>query len=156
MGIKRSLCHLKPEARAAVSQFIAALEKAGLRYAVLETLRTQEVQDAYFAQGREPPETVNALRQKAGLRPIGAAEAGRVITKARRSLHQDGIAADIVPVLANGSIPWNITAPEIAKMWLAFGRIGQEAGLEWGGTWTPLDRFGIGWDATHYQLAQRR
>jgi hypothetical protein len=67
------------------------------------------------------------------------------------SVHFTGKAADIVPVI-DGKIPWNIGSREIAALWLAFGRLGQEAGLEWGGSWPPLDRYGIGWDAPHYQL----
>jgi D-alanyl-D-alanine dipeptidase len=155
MGVKRSLCLLKPEVKQVFEKFVAALKKQGLRYSILETLRTQEVQDAYFAQGRKSPEEVNRLRQIAGLRPIGKDEAGRIITKVRRSAHQEGIAADIVPVLPDGSIPWNINTPQIASLWLTFGKLGKEAGLEWGGTWTPLNQFGIGWDAPHYQLTRR-
>jgi len=156
MGITRGLCRLKPEARPVFEKFLAALERNGLRYAVIETLRTREVQDAYFAQGREPLEEVNRLRKKAGLRPIGAAEAGRIITKVRRSVHQDGIAADIVPVSADGSVPWNTNTAAAAKLWRKFGKLGMEAGLEWGGAWAPLNAFGVGWDAPHYQLAKRQ
>jgi len=53
-------------------------------------------------------------------------------------------------VMDGGKIPWAITGGS-AELWLAFGKLGQEAGLEWGGAWAPLDRFGIGWDAPHYQ-----
>jgi hypothetical protein len=66
------------------------------------------------------------------------------------SVHLTGRAADIVPVV-DGKIPWNISAGT-AEIWRAFGFLGQEAGLEWGGSWQPLDRFGIGWDAPHYQV----
>jgi len=144
---------LKPQARPLFEAFLSALDKHGLRYSVLETLRTAEVQAAYYAQGRECLEEINRLRSTAGLYLLGEAEAKKIVTKARYSAHQDGIAADIVPVLGGGKIPWVITA-ENAGLWLEFGRLGREAGLEWGGAWKPLDKFGIGWDAPHYQIKQ--
>ena len=142
---------LKPEARALFEKYITALDKHSLRYSVQETLRTAEVHAAYWAQGRESLEEINRRRAVAGLYPLGADEAKKIVTRAQHSLHQDGLAADIVPVLEGGKIPWAITA-ENAGLWLVFGRLGQEAGLEWGGAWAPLDKYGIGWDAPHYQL----
>jgi peptidoglycan L-alanyl-D-glutamate endopeptidase CwlK len=140
---------LAPEVCKYFEGFIGRLDKQGLRYSILETLRTKEVQEAYYAQGRRPLEEINELRKKAGLYLLGAEEGNRIVTKTMESVHLTGKAADIVPVI-DGKIPWNITA-ENAELWLAFGRLGQEAGLEWGGSWAPLDRFGIGWDAPHYQ-----
>jgi hypothetical protein len=141
---------LIPAVRPLFETFLTLLDKNGLRYSVLETLRTQETQDAYYAQGRESLEEINRLRKTAGLYMLGKEEAGRIITRTKHSAHQDGIAADIVPVLDGGGIPWVITGDN-AELWLTFGRLGLEAKLEWGGTWAPLDRFGIGWDAPHYQ-----
>jgi hypothetical protein len=143
---------LKPEARPFFTTFLSALYKHGLQFYIVETLRTQAVQDAYYAQGRSSLEEINRLRKIAGLYLIEAAEAKKIITQVRYSRHQDGEAGDIVPVL-NRKIPWNITS-ENAELWLTFGRLGQEAGLHWGGTWEPLDRFGIGWDAPHYQVGE--
>ena len=142
---------LAPEARPLFEAFLAKLDAAAFRYSVVETLRTQAVQEAYCAQGRKPLEEINVLRKKAGLYLMGAAEGKRIVTKTMNSVHLSGKAADIVPVV-DGVIPWNITSRETAELWLAFGRLGQEAGLEWGGCWTPLNRYGIGWDAPHYQL----
>jgi peptidoglycan L-alanyl-D-glutamate endopeptidase CwlK len=141
---------LQPRARPIFDVFIGKLEKAGLVYKVVETLRTAAVQEAYFAQGRKPLAEINDLRKKAGLYLLGEDEGKRIVTKTMESVHLTGKAADIVPVV-NGKIPWVITA-ENAELWLTFGRLGKEAGLEWGGTWKPLDKFGIGWDAPHYQL----
>ena len=140
---------LKPEVRPFFEAFLTALDKQGFRYSIVETLRTIEVQTAYYAQGRKPLEEINELRKKAGLCLLGAAEGKKIITKTMQSVHLTGMAADIVPVVG-GKIPWVITA-ENAELWLAFGRLGMEAGLEWGGAWPELDKFGIGWDAPHYQ-----
>ena len=142
---------LDAEARPFFEEFLGRLDKEGLRYAVTETLRSREVQEAYYAQGRKPLEEINALWRKAGLYPLAEAEGKRIVTKTMRSVHLTGRAADIVPVV-DGKIPWNITAGN-AGLWLAFGRLGREAGLEWGGSWAPLDVYGIGWDAPHYQLS---
>jgi peptidoglycan L-alanyl-D-glutamate endopeptidase CwlK len=141
---------LHPEARPYFEAFLEKLEKEGYPYKVLETLRTVEVQEAYFAQGRKSLEEINALRKKAGLYLLGAEEGKRIITRTMQSVHLTGRAGDIVPVL-DKKIPWVITA-ENAGLWLAFGRLGKEAGLEWGGDWKPLDKYGIGWDPPHYQV----
>lgn len=141
---------LQPDIRRYFEDFINALDKKGYQYSILETLRTPEVQEAYYAQGRRPLAEINALRAKAGLYLLTEAEGKRIVTQTMHSVHLSGRAADIVPIL-DGKIPWNITS-ETAELWRAFGRLGQEAGLEWGGSWQPLDRFGIGWDAPHYQI----
>jgi hypothetical protein len=140
---------LLPEVRPYFEAFLTALDRSGLRYTVIETLRTQAVQNAYYAQGRQPQQEVNRLRKLEGLYPISVADAGRIITNAKHSTHQDGIAADIVPVLENGKIPWNYG--EHRELWATFGRLGMEAGLAWGGTWKPLLPCGLGWDPPHYQ-----
>ncbi|MDR2486156.1 MAG: M15 family metallopeptidase [Treponema sp.] len=129
--------------------FVNKLEQRGLRYSIVETLRTQAVQEAYYAQGRESLERINELRKKAGLYLLEESEAKKVVTKTMNSIHLTGKAADIVPVL-DGKVPWLITANN-AELWRAFGALGQEAGLEWGGSWPPFDKFHIGWDAPHYQ-----
>jgi peptidoglycan L-alanyl-D-glutamate endopeptidase CwlK len=141
---------LKPEVRRYFEAFLSRLDAEGLRYTVTETLRTPEVQAAYYAQGRKPLEEINSLRKRAGLYLLGPEEGKRIVTRTLESVHLTGRAADIVPVM-NGMIPWNIASRETAGLWFAFGRLGQEAGLEWGGSWPPLDKYGIGWDAPHYQ-----
>jgi peptidoglycan L-alanyl-D-glutamate endopeptidase CwlK len=148
----RKIDLLRQDVKPYFEEFIARLDKAGLRYSVLETLRTQAVQEAYYAQGRKPLEEVNELRKAAGLYLLGEAEGKRIVTKTMQSVHLTGCAADIAPVVG-GKIPWAVTA-ENAGLWKEFGRLGQEAGLEWGGSWKPFDRFGIGWDAPHYQRVQ--
>jgi peptidoglycan L-alanyl-D-glutamate endopeptidase CwlK len=141
---------LVPEVRPYFEAFLNRLDKEGLRYAVTETLRTPAMQAAYYAQGRKPLEEINALRKTAGLYLLGEAEGKRIVTRTMESVHLTGRAADVVPVV-EGKIPWNIAGRETAGLWLAFGRLGQESGLEWGGAWKPLDPYGIGWDAPHYQ-----
>jgi hypothetical protein len=151
MALIRSLNSLDPAFQSQAAEFINRLKEAGLAYTVLETLRTLAVQTAYYAQGREPLEAVNKKRTLAGLWLITVEENKRVVTHAVRSVHMDGRALDVVPLTINGSIPWVIATQEIADLWKKFGEIGQSVGLEWGGGWKPLDRWGIGWDPPHYQ-----
>jgi hypothetical protein len=94
---------------------------------------------------------VNEKRERAGLWLIREAENKKTVTRTMKSAHLEGKALDVVPLLPNGTIPWNIATREIADMWKRFGEIGRAAGLEWGGEWKPLDRWGIGWDPPHYQ-----
>jgi peptidoglycan L-alanyl-D-glutamate endopeptidase CwlK len=151
MGIIRDINALDPAFQPVAVDFINRLKEARLRYTVLETLRVMAVHIAYYTQGREPLDTVNEKRTLAGLWLIGEAENKKIVTKTMNSVHLDGKAMDIVPLMPDGKIPWAITTREIADLWKRFGEIGRSVGLEWGGDWKPLDRWGIGWDAPHYQ-----
>ena len=128
---KDKLLELDPKACQYFEDFTGRLERFGYRYKILEALRTPLVQAAYYAQGRKPLEEINRLRKKAGLYLIDAEEGKKIITKTMESAHLIGKAADIVPVI-DGKIPWVITA-ENAELWLDFGELGKESGLEWGG-----------------------
>jgi peptidoglycan L-alanyl-D-glutamate endopeptidase CwlK len=151
MGLIRTLNSLDPAFQPQAVEFINRLKKAGLAYTIIETARTTLVQNAYYAQGREPLEAVNKKRTLAGLWLITAAENKKIITQTMKSVHLDGWALDVAPLLPDGKIPWVISTQEIADLWKRFGEIGRSVGLEWGGDWKPLDRWGIGWDFPHYQ-----
>jgi peptidoglycan L-alanyl-D-glutamate endopeptidase CwlK len=153
MSLIRTLNALDPAFQPQAAEFIDRLKEAGLRYTIVETLRTMAVQTAYYAQGREPLEVVNAKRTLAGLWLIGQEENRKVITQTMKSVHLDGKALDVAPLMPDGSIPWYIITQQTADLWKKFGEIGRSVGLEWGGDWKPLDRFGIGWDPPHYQKA---
>jgi len=142
---------LLPSVKDTVNKFLKKLDAAGLKYAIIETRRTEATQAAYYAQGREPIETINALRQLAGLGNISPIEAKNVITKARKSRHQSGEAVDIVPVV-NKKCVWVIRTPEEAALYKEFGALAESVGLSWGGRWTPLDKNGLGWDLPHYEV----
>lgn len=137
--------------RPQVKQFIHELDSLGIAYKVLETRRTPEVQAAYYAQGREPLDVVNAKRKVARLYLLTEKENRNKITWTLKSKHIDGLAIDIVPVIG-GRIPWAITDSKVAAAWLHMGEIGEKCGLQWGGRWTPLDKFGCGRDCPHYEV----
>jgi hypothetical protein len=143
---------LTPSMREKVENFIHALDANGVKYRIIETKRTESTQRAYYAQGREPVAVVNIKRRSAGLGEITESENRNKITWTLESKHLVGRAIDIVPVI-DGKIPWNINSKEIAAAYMRIGLIGEAAGLAWGGRWTPIDKFGIGKDAPHFEEA---
>ncbi|MDR2797273.1 MAG: hypothetical protein LBB80_02925 [Treponema sp.] len=94
MGINRSIDALQEPLAQAARWFLTRCSEEHIPVLVIETNRTQAVQDAYYAQGRKPITEVNTLRKKAGLYLIKERE-NRVITKARISTHTGGRALDI-------------------------------------------------------------
>ena len=148
MGINRSIDALKPELATAVRRFLKRCDEEKLSVLIIETDRTQEVQNAYYAQGREHIDTVNQLRQKAGLYLLKERENTR-ITNAKISNHTGGNAVDIAPEIVGkpGYPYWS--AP--IKVWEQMGLLAEECGLDWcaggyGQTW------GKGWDNPHFEL----
>lgn len=141
---------LEPNTREKVEKMLHFLDAEKITYKVIETLRTEATQQAYYAQGRMPLYTVNSLRKDAGLFVIDESTNKNVITWTLKSKHLDGKAIDIVPVV-NGRIPWNINSQEIADLYIRIGKIGESVGLEWGGRWKPIDKFGVGKDAPHFE-----
>ena len=149
--MKEMIEMLDVKIRPQVKQFLHELDSLGIAYKVLETRRTVETQEAYYAQGRYPLEVVNAKRKRAGLYLITEKENKNKITWTMKSKHLDGLAIDIVPVIG-GKIPWAITDAKVAAAWLRMGEIGEKCGLLWGGRWTPTDKFGCGRDCPHYEV----
>ena len=146
MGIDRKLTSLKPALAAAAAQAIEAMKVAGLEICIVETNRTKEVQQAYYAQGREPLDVVNAMRRACGLWEITERENQRTVTQTLNSRHIGGNAIDLCP-MKDGRCWWD--APQ--EVWEEMGRIGEENGLDWcaggyGQTW------GKGWDNPHFEL----
>jgi peptidoglycan LD-endopeptidase CwlK len=97
-------------------RFQYCMESAGIDFILTSTLRTQEEQDALYAQGRTKP--------------------GQIVTWTKNSKHVDGKAFDIV-ITENGKCDWNITNPK----WTQAGKIGQIVGLVWGGSWAKQRDF---------------
>ena len=142
-GICKDIGKLSSEAKTRVRPFLAELDAQGIRYAVIETLRPQEIQDVYYMQGREPLEKVNARRKELGLWSLTEAENRRCVTWTRQSKHKDGNAVDIDPLDAKGNIAWN--AP--FDVWEKIGVIAEAHGLEWGGRWPDKNK-----DCPHFQF----
>ena len=64
----------------------------------------------------------------------------RHVSWVTHSLHQDGLAIDIVPysiwsLHGETKLNWDSTDP----VWLTLGKIGESLGLRWGGRWAQRD-----------------
>lgn len=118
---------LKPEAYKKYLAFDKAMDDAGIDYILTCTRRTQEEQDALYAQGRTKP--------------------GRKVTWTRKSKHTDSVAFDIA-IMINGKICWNPSLDadgDGVAEYTEAGLIGEALGLRWGGRFKNPD-------APHFEL----
>lgn len=118
----RDLNKLNPNAKKAAEYLIEACKAENIDIIVTETFRTVERQQELYAQGRTKP--------------------GNIVTNADgvkyKSIHQSGNAFDICQ---------NIRGKEYETSILKrAGELGQEIGLEWGGSWKDFV------DMPHFQL----
>ena len=94
---------------------------------VVSGLRTADEQNALYAQGRTTP--------------------GHIVTNAKAgySMHNYGLAIDMVPYLtgSGGALNWTASTPQFQRMVGAM----KAQGLEWGGDWK-----GALGDYDHFQL----
>ena len=99
---------LRPKTKKLCELFIEACRKAGINLVITQTLRSMELQDAYYSQGRDSLDIVNSKRKKVNLPPITEKENKSIITKAKAgsSPHNYGLAFDFVPIV-NGKAEWN-------------------------------------------------
>lgn len=108
----RSLDDLLPPVRTRAEAFRATCALNGLEVLIYCTYRSEEEQNALYAQGRTQP--------------------GRIVTNARggESLHNHRCAFDFVPLVA-GKPAWSDAA-----LYRKAGIIAESVGLEWAGRWT--------------------
>lgn len=105
---------LLPKVQAMAQTFIGKCKMQGIDVAITSTYRSNEEQDALYAQGRTTP--------------------GNVITNAKggQSMHQYKVALDFCP-LTNGNFNWNDKT-----LFTKVGNIAKTCGFEWGGDWTSF------------------
>jgi peptidoglycan L-alanyl-D-glutamate endopeptidase CwlK len=113
------------------------------RYIVFEGRRTVAVQEAYYAQGREPLESVNKKRAAVGLYLLRSERDNYIITWTLQSRHIDGLAMDVTPVDGEGKPTWDLA--HFRKAFETIVDCGKKAGLTCGADWSPAD-----WP--HYQI----
>ena len=137
---------LRPKTKKLCELWIEECRKAGINLVVTQTFRSPQLQEAYYAQGREILEIVNTKRKKVGLQAILEKD-NKIITKAPSgsSPHNYGLAWDFAPIV-NGKIDWNNLelfrkCGEIAKKLNFEGYT-----LEWGGDFKSIK------DYPHIQL----
>ena len=91
---------LRPKTQELCKRFVDECKKEGIIVVITQTLRSIEVQNAYYAQGRNDLATVNNLRKLAGLSSIAVGENKKVTNaKGGTSPHNYGLAFDFVPVI---------------------------------------------------------
>jgi peptidoglycan L-alanyl-D-glutamate endopeptidase CwlK len=102
---------LLPIVEKMANEWLAKCEEQGLDVIVTSTYRTNEEQDALYAQGRTTP--------------------GSIVTKAKggQSMHNYKVALDFAP-LKNGKVDWNDLA-----LFKRVADIGKTCGFTWGGDW---------------------
>jgi hypothetical protein len=141
----KKLAELSPEAQPAFREFLNFLdeEMGDCRYVVFEGRRSPAVQEAYYAQGREPLESVNKKRAAAGLYLLRGDGDNYVITWTLKSKHIEGLAMDVVPADGAGNPTWDLA--HYRNAFEAIRGCGKRAGLTCGADWNPPD-----WP--HYQI----
>lgn len=118
------LARVNPQLANRIRLMAAELKKQGITIIATSGLRTFAEQDALYAQGRTKP--------------------GGIVTNARggQSLHNYGLAVDVVPLGANGQPNWQAAE----SVWQKIGAAGRSFGMEWGGNWTSFK------DRPHFQM----
>jgi hypothetical protein len=146
MPIIRDPKKMVSPAKEAAIKALAACQTMSVKVWVNETLRSQEVQDAYYLQGRDILENVNAKRKIAGLPPINESENKNIITWTLKSKHSSGKAMDLYPVDKTGKILWSGKKSDFQPI----ADIIKPFGFDWGGDWDAknLDLPHFEWKAT--------
>lgn len=121
----RKIEDLHPKVQPLARKLIEVCAAEGIKIQVTATLRDFEYQNSLYAQGRTKP--------------------GPIVTNAKggQSLHNYGVAFDVVPV-RDGKAVWGTTGADGA-LWRRIGVLGASLGLEWGGDWKSLK------DLPHFQ-----
>lgn len=128
--MSRNLSDLHPVVREMAIKHIEACKQAGIELLVTSTYRSNEEQDALYAQGRTKP--------------------GKKVTNAKggQSMHNYRLAYDIVP-LRNGKPVWGTSGVD-GKLWKLVGNLGKAQGLEWAGDWKTFKEY------PHFQYTNGR
>lgn len=122
-----ALATVNPALAGKVRAAAVVLEAAGTYLLVVSGLRTADQQNALYAQGRTTP--------------------GHIVTnaKAGQSMHNYGLAVDVVPYLSgqSGNLNWQPSTPQYQAMVDAL----KAQGLGWGGDWVTFK------DEDHFQMS---
>ena len=141
---------LHPAFKFAIDNILMGMKAKGWDAVIGSGMRTREQQDALFAQGRNDLNHVNALRIRAGLPRISAADNAATVTNARGGqsnhnltqvlLARGRIAVDIVNGYAVDIVDkrfgWNVPDPQF---WNDLGELAKKYGCSWGGDWSKPD-----------------
>jgi hypothetical protein len=138
---------LHPAFKMAVDQILSELRRKGWNPYIASGMRTNEQQDAIFAQGRMALNDVNALRMKSGLPSIPAAE-NVIRTRARgghsnhnltQSLYGHGRSAVDLAYGYAVDVANHPAVPDDSQFWKDLGHLAKQHGCVWGGDWDFKD-----------------
>jgi peptidoglycan L-alanyl-D-glutamate endopeptidase CwlK len=146
---KEMIALLKPEGQQYFTAMCGTLDQTlgDDAYIIFEGVRTEKVQAAYFAQGREPLEAVNRARKDAGLYLLTSEKQNYKITWTMKSRHREGLAMDILPTQPNGGPTWDLA--HYRRQFELIRDAGREAGLVCGADWPEAQR-----DWPHYEVKE--
>ncbi|MES2936333.1 MAG: M15 family metallopeptidase [Pseudomonadota bacterium] len=108
---KQVLLGLKDSAAKLAEKLLQRAKERGLDARLLSGYRSEADQERLYAQGRTQP--------------------GQIVTNARRSVHNTGLAFD-VGIFQQGRLSGN------SRDYETLGALGKELGLIWGGDWHPI------------------
>lgn len=121
---EKRLAEVNPQLANRIRRAAADLKAQGINVMVTSGYRSFAEQNALYAQGRTKP--------------------GNIVTNAKggQSLHNYGLAVDLVPLDSKGQPNWNASE----STWQKIGAAGKKQGLEWGGDWKSFK------DRPHLQM----
>lgn len=143
-------------------QLEAAFDGQNIRYVRWSTKRFTTEQQALYAQGREPLNAVNILRERTNLPFISASENMYTVTNCDgikiKSQHQFGNAVDYVILDKYGNPTWKYVI--FCEEYRAIRDVGTALGFNCGGSWmkqgngkdSPYINVDLGWDPPHIQV----
>lgn len=144
----RDVAELTPRMQIKINALNQRLEEhfPGL-FKISCTYRAQAEQDALRLRGRNPLAVVNAAYKKVGLAPITAEENKHKVTWKKISIHTSREAVDYFIQRAGkycNDVKVDTDGDNIPD-WEEFGKMANECGLEWGGTWKKRDLAHVQW-----------
>jgi peptidoglycan L-alanyl-D-glutamate endopeptidase CwlK len=148
----RKIEDLTPELQEKYLAFVVGMAAAGIPFLLTCTARTVREQVALYNQGRGGTDTTNALRKIAGLPAISWRENSRKVTWTLASKHiidlddnnpdNDKSRAFDIAIMRDQRPCWdlkiNVNKNDLPDYEEA-GRIGEAAGLRWGGRFPSPD-----------------
>ncbi len=152
---------LHPDVIAEVLQGAEEFSEQGIIFRIIEGLRTDAIQNAYYFQDKLPLNQVNQLRQQAGL-PIFKDAAQLVLAsnaKAGQSAHSYGLGFDFCLVHNDGSISFNMTEDMNADKksdWMSVVNWFVAKGWTWGHAFHDNDHLEKMFKFTYQQLWEKK
>lgn len=147
----RNLADLKPHIQKMAERLLKDCEKSELDLLIYCTHRSNEEQARLFRKGRSLSQIetkANELITKWNRSDLGelllgvGPQYGTKVTNAApgQSMHNYGLAFDAVP-LRDGKPVWSARKADDKALWMLYGKLGVEVGLEWAGNWTRFREY---------------